>query len=88
MGRCPECGQPYNLATRRGVDRPTDEHARTDRLLRRIRTIFLGLLAAMALLCGGVMQRLMPSGRAMSVMCLVAAIMAMLAVTSYLYEKD
>ncbi len=88
VGRCPECGQPYNLATKRGVVRPPDVQIRADRLLRRIRTIFLALLAAMALLCGGVMQKFVPTGRAFGVMSLVAAVMALLALTSYVYEKD
>ena len=48
----------------------------------------LALLAGLALLCGGIVQKFAPTGRAFPVMALVAAIIALLAITSYVYEKD
>ncbi|MFW6060164.1 MAG: hypothetical protein ACODAQ_08275 [Phycisphaeraceae bacterium] len=91
QGECPECGQHFDRTTGQGVRsaRLTDRYERGDRLARRLRTILLAALAATLLACGGASalftdQWMYPFGT----LAVIAAVVALGAVTSFLYEKD
>lgn len=51
-GRCPECGQGYNLHSWKGVRQRATEREAMEWWLRRIRTIILAGLAVLCLLIG------------------------------------
>jgi len=84
VGRCPECGQPYDLDSGQGT---------TDRqqpwLLRHIRTVALGVLAVLILGCSGLIS--LAARNAMGLVLtglLVAGVVLMGALLSYMSEKQ
>jgi len=90
-GRCPECGQFYNALTDEGLVTKAAAEERTGFVLRRIRTIVLGLMALLSVSCGaGITFGLLQGNnlRPLVVSGIVAGLFALGAVTSYLYERD
>ena len=93
-GTCPECGAPWDLFTGRGLRKPaTEKHRRGDRLVARLRTITIAAAAVMALSCGGVFTALSQAGgqlswRGLAIGGLVAAVLTLAAISSYVYEDE
>jgi len=55
-GRCPECGNVYDLLAGTGTRKAPSEIERTYFYLRRMRTIFLGLITLSIIACTGLMS--------------------------------
>ena len=91
-GECPECGAHFDLISGRGVrtqSRAAEKHHRGERLARRMRTVLLVVAAIMVLLCGGMFVPLAEHWYyPMATAAVIALVVAMGAVTSYLYEQD
>lgn len=93
-GECPECGQRYNMAIREGTTDP--KYAARDKFdwfMRRARTLVLIALALLVMMCGGVLQWIVTAGRAYwgrasGVAMVVAVVILLAALASYLTEKD
>lgn len=94
QGTCPECGAYWDAMTGRGLqgDRAA-RRQRRDRLINRLRTIALGVAALLMLSCGGFFSWLAyASGRnpwrPIAVVGVLAAVLVLAAVTSYVYEDE
>ena len=86
-GTCPECGEPFNTRTGKGLRNELDAFYRADALVARIRTIILGLIAVCILVCAGVLQLASTASvRPVVVGMIFFLLMAMATLTSYLYE--
>lgn len=93
-GECPECGQRYNVAIREGTTDP--KYASRDKFdwfMRRARTLILIVLALFVMMCGGALQWFISAGRAYwgrasGVAMVVAVVILLAALASYLTEKD
>ena len=89
-GRCPECGADYDARFGGGpAGERAERHNRGDRLMRRLRTIGLVVLAVMVFGCGGLFalgarEPATPlwTGALFAGLCLLGAF------TSYLYERE
>lgn len=89
VGQCPECGNPYSIRAMLGVVVPEPGYAQGERWARRFRTLFLIVLALMMLSCGGLLSMIVPRGdRAWGVAGVLAGLLLLAALTSYVYEKD
>lgn len=89
VGKCPECGNPYSTRAMLGVKVPEPGYAKGERLFRRVRTIALGILALCVLSCGGLVSLFVPRpDRAWAIAGVLALVMLLAAVTSYVYEKE
>jgi hypothetical protein len=87
-GRCPECGHAYDVFSGGGLRRAESGYQRGDRIAARLRTIAWGAAAACCLVCGGVLGLFVPNAdTAMWLGVILAAVCALAAVTSFLYEK-
>lgn len=66
-----------------------DQRQRTDRFLRRVRTILLALLAVAFMGCGGLMAMVVEEpARPIWIASVFALFMLLAAATSFVYEKD
>ncbi len=88
-GRCPECGNVYNLRQGLGVVQEVDPEVRGQRLVARLRTIGLVGAGLCMLICAGALtplardwRRPVTVGGFFAVLCFIGAI------TSYLYERE
>ncbi|HEX7009577.1 MAG TPA: hypothetical protein VF184_06315 [Phycisphaeraceae bacterium] len=89
-GRCPECGQFYDLAylPTRSPDNESFSR-RSDRIAARLRTIALALLTLFALICGGLLSAYIPNrDRAIAYTAIFVFLGLLATLTSYFYEKD
>lgn len=87
LGRCPECGDPYNLGTGMGaLDVRMDAIRRGEWLVKRFRTLGLAGGAALCLALGAAFHRF--NGKSFWVGLFFAAVLALAAFTSWVYEKD
>ncbi len=89
-GNCPECGAYFDRVRGTGLsDNRAEQMQRSDRLLRRLRTIFLALGAVAFMGCGGGLALIANEpARPIWVASVFALVMVLAAVTSYVYEKD
>ncbi|MCX5660058.1 MAG: hypothetical protein NTW19_10095 [Planctomycetota bacterium] len=89
VGRCPECGNPFNSKSGKGM-RSSDKEDMyyADRIFRRARTLSLVGFAALVLACGGWVQWLVQGGRAFGVAVAVGLLFLLAALTSFVYEKE
>lgn len=88
-GRCPECGQSYHIVSRRGIVNPGNQEQRIDWLLRRARTVALSIATILVITCASAGSFLVPDPTGLLMTGgLLTVLLAMGAVTSYLYEKD
>lgn len=89
IGKCPECGNPYSTRSMLGVKIPSSGFDKGERLFRRLRTYAFGVLALMVLTCSGLLSLIVPRpDRAWAIGGLLAVVLILMAVTSYLYEKE
>ena len=98
LGRCPECGSYFNTYTGEGIQKEISGQEKFDRAMCRLRTILLVLAAAGVMICSGVIEwfrspvgqgsRSWWDSQAMWTGGLIAAILLMAALTSFVYEKD
>jgi len=86
-GHCPECGASFDKDMRKGVTDGSDMN-RGDRILRRVRTIAVAVLALFVIGCGGCFQWLVPHSRSLAIGLVVGAVFVLGAVVSYVYEND
>lgn len=87
VGTCPECGSPFNTRSGKGLKTELDAVYRADAMVARIRTISLGVVAVFILVCAGVVQLKSTSLRPAVVGLIFFFLMALAALTSYLYEQ-
>lgn len=89
VGKCPECGAAYSTRALLGVKVPEPGYAKGERLARRIRTIIFAALAFAFLGCGGVVSLTVDKPmRAWGIAGLIASVLVLASITSYVYEKD
>ena len=86
-GQCPECGSRYDKSIGMGIKEELTPETRGARLMARIRTIFLAVLAVMVVGCGGLVTWLSGRPRAVWLGVLVGAVLVLATVTSFVYEK-
>lgn len=86
IGRCPECGSPFNLNTGEGMRHQGNAEVYSIWLGRRIRTILLGVMTAFMIMCTGVSAFF--SKRGPWTGAVFVLIMALATLTSYIYERD
>jgi len=90
-GRCPECGNAYNAESGAGIRGSAAAEEKVSFVLRRIRTILLGVAALLCVSCGaGISYGFMQGNnlKPFVVSVMVAVLLLIGAVTSYLYERD
>lgn len=91
-GKCPECGQFFNVLSGEGLGGKGGNRGRASRSLSfaaRLRTITLALFTVAVLGCGGIASMWASNPfRPVAIACLIAGIGAMAAVASYLSEKE
>ena len=90
-GRCPECGQAFNMLTGEGVAdaRARGKAARSLDFAARLRTLTFAFFAVATLAAGGVGALFAANPyRPLALAAVVGAVFVMAAVTSYLYEND
>ena len=89
QGNCPECGAYFNLRAGTGLrSGQAARMQRTDRLLARARTIGLLLAAAATIGCGGLAILIAQNpNQPLTIAGIVAGMLLLAAVTSFLYEK-
>ena len=96
-GTCPECGQAFNKVEGEGLSRhgqadrvpASDKHRRGDRVAARMRTIILAMCVVMVLFCGGFVSLAVGSWQSpMAVAGLVAVVLVLATVSSFLSEKE
>lgn len=86
VGRCPECGDRYDMSTGKGImDDRIAAVRRGDRLMRRLRTLLPAAAAVLLLVSGAIGQ--LAVGRGFYVAAFFAAILALAALTSYVYGR-
>ncbi len=89
-GKCPECGQVFNLLSGEGIG--GTGRGKADRsldLAARLRTITFGVATASVLVCGGAGSYFATNPyRPIAIAGVFAGLLAMATVTSYLYEND
>ncbi len=89
-GYCPECGQEYDASSGIGLTSHfSARHARGAFIVARIRTIVLALVAV-AIFGLGVLASVMMQNavRPLVIASLIAGVVALAAVASFLYERD
>ena len=86
-GECPECGSSFDKELRRGVTDASDTN-RGDRIVRRVRTISIAVMAVFIVACGGFFQMLAPHSKSLAVGLVVGAVVVLGAVVSFVYESD
>jgi len=90
-GRCPECGNPYSADSGQGVRGSEAIEERTGFILRRARTVIIGLCALGSVSCGAGFSFAISQTQNMRpfvVSLIVAGLLSLAAVTSYLYERS
>ncbi|MCC6682189.1 MAG: hypothetical protein IT445_14910 [Phycisphaeraceae bacterium] len=94
IGRCPECGNQYNKRTGEGLSTGQAERMRRgDRIMARLRTLFLLLMSIMVLGCGGLLSWVAWSfqkqwQKPLAIAGVIAGVLMMGAVLSYMSEKE
>lgn len=84
VGRCPECGQPYNLVSGQGTTA-----RRVPWLLRHIRTAALVAFTLLILVCSGLLSLVADNALGLVLTgFLIAGVVLMGAVLSYMSEKQ
>lgn len=93
-GRCPECGNEYDMKSGKGIiGGPSDRHRRGERIMARIRTILLGVAVLVVMSCGGLLSLLVHaySGnwlKPLATAGMFSAVLLMAMVLSYLNERE
>lgn len=93
-GKCPECGQEYDMITGAGIAAGAAEaHRRGDRLMAKLRTAMLLLGVVMVMSCGGLLSALAYTWggnwlRPLAIAAVVAGVLLMGAVLSYLSLRE
>ena len=90
QGRCPECGQPFDIASGRGLKSPLSERAeRGDRVVLWFKVGSLAGLAVAILLIGAMMALRSPlPARPLSIAGILAACLGFAAAVTWWTEKD
>ena len=94
IGRCPECGNEFDKRTGQGIlTGQAERMQRGDRIMARLRTIFLFVLALVVMGCGGLLS--WAAGhfnkhweKPLAIAAVIAAVLLMGAVLSYLGERE
>lgn len=87
-GRCPECGQAYDVDRGYGIAQPESISQRSYRVTARLRTIAWGIAAVLCLGCGSGLALIAKNTQtALWLGVIFAGVCVLGAVTSYLYEK-
>ncbi|MEX0775741.1 MAG: hypothetical protein WD042_08525 [Phycisphaeraceae bacterium] len=87
VGRCPECGQEYDVPARKGIYDTASHQRHLEWVLRRIRTILLASVLACILICGGIFA-ILNKPKVLVFAALFALIFGLSTAVSYLYERD
>lgn len=89
-GKCPECGAYFDQVRGTGLSsNRSQQMQRHDRLLRRLRTILLAVVAVAFMGCGGLLAMVVDEpARPIWIASVFALFMLLAAVTSFVYEKD
>ncbi len=88
-GRCPECGQAYDIFSGEGLSADDTPGRRQPRWVMHLRTIILAVFALVMLACGGLFS--MVSQKPMRPVILggiVAGVFALAALVSFVYERE
>ena len=86
-GKCPECGNYYDMQFKFGLVGMRTKQEKMDQLLRRVRTIVFVIVAAGCATLG-LLLSFVGSARSLYVGLLSAGVFALCALTSWVYEKD
>jgi len=87
QGRCPECGNAYNLRTGVGMGRDLTPEERGQRLVKRIVGIGLLVLAFLIMVCGGILSTFANNPkRPLVVGAMLAFVAVLAAVTAFVYQ--
>ena len=90
QGRCPECGQYFDVYSGEGLySGVSARHRRGHRLMARLRTVLIALATVMVMVCGGLMSFVARNpARAIGIASVIAAVGVLAAITSFVCEKD
>lgn len=88
VGHCPECGNRYDLGSRKGIKQPPSPLERGDQVVRYIRVFLFGAGAAIAVGIGVVTGGMRGEARLAVVGAILAAILGYFAYRSYRSEQQ
>jgi len=91
QGRCPECGQYYNMLSGEGTKGTEAAEEKLSFIFRRIRTVVLGLMTLASVGCGSclsfyVLQN--NNNKPFGISLVIGGLLLLATIASYLYERD
>lgn len=86
VGRCPECGQPFNTKTRKGMKSDKDDMYRADRIFKQVRIGLLLVGGFLILSCAG--MGVLPTRRAAGIAASIAVVMLLGALAAYATDRE